>query len=257
MGLLRFFTDTFRKMPKWVRVTTWFALLILSFYLYVTPRFINGQMVAVLPNGGTIEYRGATLRTHIEGRVLKFKTNEDGYWSVPLVSRLPLHKVRLQVYHEDARAWYDVEIDGKTVWNAGMGLGEIRLEVKNDPPSVKHTVIAGSAGFPQAVFGALARSGAPAWAGQTSPGPAQAGKTEIARKLYAIIAEAAGKARSSVGPAFRLTGRDAPAYAQKLRIISETEHAFDIKIPDEEWRAMSTAGDLADFIYRELEKGRP
>ncbi len=257
MDFLKFFTEAFSKMPKWVRVITWFVLLIFAVYLYVTPRFINGQMVARQENGGTIEYRGATLRTHVEGRVLKFKTNEDGFWSVPVVSRLPYHGVHLQVYHEDAKAWYDVEIDGKTVWGAGFGTKEIRLEIKNDPPSVEQTVIASNSfgvGFVQAALRAIFGSTEPAWAQQRSAGQSQTSKSEITRKLNAIIIRATGKRSSAIGPGFRLTGKGAPSYSQKLRIINEAEKEFKIKIPDEEWKTISTSGELAEYIYEALKK---
>ncbi len=257
MDFLKFFTEAFAKMPKWVRVVTWFVLLILAIYLYVTPRFINGQIVVKQENGGTIEYRGATLRTHVEGRVLKFKTNEDGFWSVPVVSRLPYHSVHLQVYHEDAKSWYDVEIDGKTVWGAGFGTKEIRLEIKNNPPSVEQMVVASSAsgtGFVQAALRVLSGFMEPAWAQQTPAGQSQPDKKEITRKLNAIIARATGKRSSAIGPGFRLTGRGAPSYSQKLRIINEAEKEFKIKIPDEEWRTISTSGELAEYIYEALKK---
>jgi hypothetical protein len=257
MDFLKFFTEAFSKMPKWVRVFTWLVLLILVVYLYVTPRFINGQMVAKLENGGTIEYRGATLRTSIEGRVLKFKTNEDGFWSVPLVSRLPFQPVRLQVYHEDAKAWYDVELAGKTVWSAGFETKEIRLEIKNNPPAVELTVVASNAsgiGFLQTVLRVIIGSPVSAWAQPAPVGQLHVSKTETIHKLNTIIAGVTGRVPSAIGSGFRLTGQDAPSYSNKLRIIDEAEKEFKIKIPDEEWQAMSTAGELADYIYKAQQK---
>lgn len=256
MDYWKFFIEAFSKMPSWVRVVTWFALLFLVVYLYVSPRFINGQMVVLLDNGGTVEYRGATLRTQVEGRGLKFKTNEDGYWSVPVVSRMPFQAIHLQVYHEDAKAWYDVDIDGATVWSSVLGAKEIRLQVSSNPPSVKQTVLAQRGrlhGLAQAVMRA---AGSVAWAQQPEAEEAKAGKKQIASRLSAIIAKEAGAERSKAGPEYRLTGKGAPSYPQKLSIIKATEKEFSVKMPDEAWQAMSTAGDLAEYVYQEKQKTR-
>lgn len=255
MDYWKFFTEAFSKMPAWVRIATWFTLLILVVYLYISPRFINGQMVVRLDNGGTVDYSGATLRTHVEGRVFKFKTDDDGYWSVPVVSRMPYHGIHMQVYHEDAKRWYDVDIDGETVWSAGFGAREIRLEVMANPPSVRKTDIA-----QRNAIGVFAKtvmrfiSGSIAWAQQTTAEEAKADKKQIAGRLSSIIAKETGVERSKTGPVFRLTGKAAPSTPQKLSIIKETEKEFSVKIPDETWRAMSTAGELADFVYQEKQK---
>jgi acyl carrier protein len=242
-------------MPRWVRVVTWFTLLVLCAYLYVAPRFINGQMVVLLDNGGTMEYRGATLRTHVEGRVLKFKTNEDGYWSVPVVSRVPYHGIHLQVYHEDAKAWFDVDLDGGTVWGASMGSKEIRLEVASNPPAVKQTILS-ERPLDRRIMNAFVRfaAGSEAWAQPAAAGQARSGMEQVAEKLNSIIARETRKDPEDITPTFRLTGKDAPSYSIKLSIINQAEKEFKVKLQDEEWRAMATSGDLAEYIYRERQK---
>ena len=94
LGLI---SKKFSEMPLWVQIITYFVLLALYVYLFLCPRFVNGQMVVKTGHGGLIPYRGVDLQISVEGRVLKFKTNESGYWSIPVVSMLP-DSIRLQVY---------------------------------------------------------------------------------------------------------------------------------------------------------------
>lgn len=39
-----------------------------------------------------------------------------------------------------------------------------------------------------------------------------------------------------------------------ILIMSKLEGAFDVHIPDEEWNRLSTLGDVADAVMRNLEK---
>lgn len=257
MNFWKLIVEKFSQMPKWVQVVTWFVMLALIVYLYISPRFINGQIVVAMDNGGTIEYRGATLRTYIEGRVLKYQANEEGFWSIPVVSRLP-QTIRLQVYHEDAHAWYDVNIDKGTVWANSMGKSEIRLLVKNNPPKVETQItrLARDRSQQQDIFTALADIVESAWAADNIPQQSSLSKDKISQKLSSILAKATGRIQSGASANFALTGKEAPAYSQKLMIIDSAEKEFKVKIPDEEWRTMSTSGDLADYIYKVQQKTR-
>ena len=83
--------------------------------LLLAPRFINGQIVAKTKSGGIIPYRGTEMQVRQEGRTLKYQSNEDGYWSIPIVSRFP-ELVRIQVYNQDESAWFETKIEAVDVW---------------------------------------------------------------------------------------------------------------------------------------------
>ncbi len=246
MNPFAWFMSNLKQMPKWVQIATWFIMLLLTCYLYVAPRFINGHAVFRTDSGGMLDYRGATLRTHMEGRVFKFKSNEDGYWSVPVVSRLP-QDMRLELYHEDKGAWFEVRIGSADIWKAGFGAVEVRLIVDGDQPVQVEVVMNDG----RTMFAAVAQR---IWSLFSRPAHAQArsDRAEIARRTVAAMAAVVKSTPARVTESSRLTGRNAPTYAQKLQIIDKLEKEFEIVIPDEKWRQMERVGDLVEFIDGKL-----
>jgi hypothetical protein len=236
--------ENLAKMPKWVQVTTWFILLILTCYFYLTPRFVNGHAIVRLENGGTIDYRGATIRTHVEGRVLKFKSNEDGYWSVPVVSRLP-QDMRLEIYHEDKQAWFAAMIESGTIWKSAFGAAEVRLVVDGGDKPVMLEVVerSGTGAAIQLVDAVLSVLGSPAYAQE------RLSREQVARRTAELVAQILRKKPAEVTTEFRLLGGNAPTYRQKLQIIQAVESEFKVRVPDEAWRQMATLGDLVEYVF--------
>lgn len=113
MGPFGLITSKFGSMPKAVQVFTYLIFVCLVVYLYLSPRVITGQIVATTENGGFVPYRGIQIQTHVQGHLLKFRTNEFGYWTIPLVNRLP-DDVTIQVFHEDDKSWVPVTLKGGT-----------------------------------------------------------------------------------------------------------------------------------------------
>ncbi|MGA1868026.1 MAG: hypothetical protein ACMUJM_05695 [bacterium] len=253
-GALRFISKKFSEMPTWVQVMTYIVLLCLYVYLYMAPRFLNGQVVAVTENGGIIPYRGVDLQTSIEGRLLKFKTNESGYWSIPVVARLP-QSMRIQIYHEDDHAWHDVTIKASNVFLTK----EFRLIVNNDPPGFKMERIAWQSDTRSRE--SLMTSNKDYMAGIAEAGeliiPEQIETTmkneqlqkDIRQKVNDLV-RSITKAGIDVNTSVPLSGRGAPTYIQRIQIIQAIEKDFNIKIPDEHWKALSSSDQLSDYIYK-------
>src|SRR5437016_11897166 len=132
MMLEDFLIKNFAKMPLTVRVSTYLFLLFLYAYLLLVPRFINGELLVQSASGGFIPYRSGEIRMVVEGRVFKFKANEDGVWSAPIVSRLP-HTVKMGVYVVDADAFLDMEFSWAQLWTRDL----FRIIISGEPPTVK------------------------------------------------------------------------------------------------------------------------
>lgn len=258
-----FITRNFSGMPKWVRVLTFLIFVALTVYLYLCPRFVNGQIVAKNTTGGFICYRGVDLQVSIEGRLLKFKTNESGYFSVPIVSRLP-ERLRLQVYHEDNNEWYEVIIEAAQIWRNS----DIRIEIMNKPPYIRFEQLSDSL----TGLGKIERSSlfaitfGIAFAGELkipqevySKSSENVNRNSIAQKTYNVISNVTGRNPSSLDENYRLSGENAPSYVERIQIIEGLEHELGVRIPDEHWQALKTAGELIDYGYKRkiLENYRP
>ena len=233
-------------MPRWAKITAFFVVLFLAVYLYLAPTFVDGQVVGQTANGGFIPYRGVDINVNIDSRTLKFKTNEDGYWSVPLVSRLP-DQVRLMVYHEDDHAFYEVVIDSFNVWT-----GDFRILVQNDPPGMELTTLASTGsgwsrhlaqwlGITNTVAGELVIENA-----EIDPLEQQ----KVSQTVADLVAQALGTRSSELNESHPLSGRGAPRYLQRIQIVQSVENQYGITIPDEHWRSLHTLAELADYVYK-------
>lgn len=259
MEMFKFISTNFSKMPKWVQVISWFIMLFLTVYLYISPRFINGHTVIQLPNGGALDYRGAILRTHIAGRVLKYKTNEDGYWSVPVVSRIP-QSMTLELYHEDKHAWFEVKLDAQSIWMNNLGMNLVKIVVGNDNQEpVKLELASQLDEFNDAVMqyaSAMISLVVPAAHADTDASEVTAtnamSKQEVINNIKVIMADVLNTKPADISLQHNLVGKSAPSYFEKLQIIQRSEQMFNIKLQDEEWRLMATVGELSDYINNKI-----
>jgi acyl carrier protein len=243
MNPFQWFLDNLAKMPKWVQVTTWFLLLVLTFYFYLAPRFVNGHAVVQLMEGGFIDYRGATIRTHVEGRVFKFKSNEDGYWSVPVVSRMP-QDLRLEIYHEDKKAWYEARVAASTVWKSAFGTTDVKLVLDSGDKPVTIVVTEASSAVNRFVTALLS-----AFEG-TAHAQGHLTMERIGIRTRELTAGLLSRIPQDVPADLKLAGTVELTYTQKIQIIHAVEEEFKIQIPDEEWRQMPTLADLADYVFK-------
>jgi acyl carrier protein len=253
-GLEQFIFRNFKRMPPGVRVFTYLFLLILFAYLTVVPRFVNGQLVIASGNGGSRPYRGGELAMHVDGRVFKFRANEDGYWSVPVISLLP-HTVRVHVYLVDSDEWYPVDFSWLDQWTHDA----FRLAVTANPPGVGVVSARASAG-PSQIRVALARAvrwlvpDAAAGVLQVPP-DARASAEELSRvqrEVVKTVSQVTGRDAGDITPGFPLVGASAPSYVQRIEIVGRLERTFSVRIPDEHWNFLLNVGELVDYLQKRV-----
>ena len=135
MDVFEFLLGKFRFIPPWLRNITYMTLLIVFVYLILGPRLITGQVVARTEGGGYVPYRGVNIQTLVSGHVLRFTTNEFGYWAIPVVNRLP-SSIKIQMFHEDDNSWFPITINYADLW-----LHEFRFVVTNEAPFVEVEIV--------------------------------------------------------------------------------------------------------------------
>ncbi len=263
----------FPNQPLWVRVLTYLALLSVFIYLVLIPRFIDGQLVVKDEStGGLVPYRGASIQLQVDGRDYKFTSNESGYFSIPIVSRLP-EPVEFQVFHVDKAQWFKVTLTALEAWGARSRT----IEISNSAPFVKIASSAGRddqsalahllsrltiPGIPNAEAGTLVLPDVP----PSPPVPAQLGQenapgqgalsspqSESARIrdiVIRAISTVTGKQPNQIGDNFPLSGAEGPTYVDRIKIIEEIESQIILKIPDEHWKAIENVAQLVNYIQQ-------
>jgi hypothetical protein len=251
--------EKFSEMPKFVRILTYLIMLFLFIYLLLIPKFTDGHLAIKDPTTGkSIDYRGAELRMHVEGRTYKFTANEDGYWSIPVVSKLP-EGLEFEVHDIDNDMWHPVKLSVLEVWQKGSH----KLEITNNPPSIKIVSGGGSGKLPSRIFCAfnkwLSIQSTQALAGElqlpptaTFPSLTRTEKAQIQKSVIDHISRITGKRTNEIGLNFSLMGTRAPTYLQRIQIIEALEKEFNLMIPDEHWKSIETVGQLIDYIEKRL-----
>jgi acyl carrier protein len=244
----RFLFSNFSKMPAPVRVFTYLFLLLVFTYLLLVPRFINGKLVVESPNGGARPYRGGVLQMHSDGRVMKFTVNEQGYWSIPIVSLVP-QTVRVEVLHVDADAWFPVDITVTQLWTHDV----IHVVVRSEPPGVQlvsrpraQTSLAGLGRWLPAMTTASAGElELPAAARQHPMDPIT--QRQIEQDVLRVVTEITGRPADLQS---RFSGAGAPSYERRIAIVQQLETRFKLVIPDDHWAHLSTVGQLVDYVQK-------
>ncbi len=131
MGIFKILIDALRFMPPWVRNVTYLTFLLVAVYLALGPRLITGQVVAKTEDGGLVPYRGVDIQYQVAGHVLRFTTNEFGYWAIPVVDRLP-NSIEIQILHKDEGAWFPIKIRYADIW-----FNDFRIVVADEAPLVR------------------------------------------------------------------------------------------------------------------------
>lgn len=258
----QYLLKNFMKLPLWARVISYFVVLGLFVYLALAPRFVNGDVVAE-KNGAVRPYRGVEIKTSVEGRTLKFRTNEEGVWSIPLISRFPAD-VRVAVKHVDSDEWLEVVLSRADIW--GGWSPTFRITIDESPPKATVRVVDANR-FETLVDRALVAmvTGA-VYAGElVLPSNMQTIRDDptlkktVDESVYRAIATSHGRPTSGPIKDLPLIGAGAPSYVDRIDIIRTLEDQFKILIPDEHWQSMSSSRELAEYIYRRklLERSNP
>lgn len=255
--MIGFLEKNFGKLPKWARVTSYFVMLLLFVYMSLAPRFINGQVVAMKKSGGTVPYRGVDLQIRMDGRTMKFQTNEDGYWSIPLASRLP-ESVRLKVYHQDESAWFEATIETMDIWKK-IWSNEFRVTVSSEEPRLKielvarteHSILKGIVRLANALIAtASAELFLPATIKPEVVRDVAKEKKSVDSEILQAYVKAAGTSAPDNLAAVPIVGKSGLSYVERIDMISGIEAKLDIKIPDQHWKSFRTLGEISDYVIK-------
>ena len=255
-ALEKFLFDKFGQMPLAVRVFSYLFILFLFAYLLLVPRFINGELVYKFKDGSTIPYIGGDLQMSVEGRLLKFKANEGGYWSVPIVSRLP-YNVRVKFHHIDADRWFSVDFKTKDFWLKDM----FQVEVTDKPPNVQLSAREDNKRLLPRLYSVLdqmfssrtssAEAGELLIPEDISSHKLDAGELKhIKNEIIKTVSNISGKELSMVTPSSRLIADIKVTYVQRIKIIKDLERKFNLQIPYEHWNYLYTVAELMDYIQK-------
>lgn len=256
----QFVASNFMKLPPRARVVAYFVFLFLFVYLVVSPRFVNGDVVA-LKDGQVLPYRGVEIKTAIEGRTLKFRTNEDGVWSVPLISRFPAD-LRVAVKHVDTDGWLEIVIPATDIWAAWSP--NFRIKIDGTPPQAEMEIVQAPAWNPMAglITRFLGLSTALAGELQLPRGTTASDpllKQRIAQTVNSAVASALKQPSAGELRDLPFSGPGAPSYIDRIVIIRKLERGYKLLIPDEHWQSLKSADELAEYVYRRklLEQSNP
>lgn len=255
MNLLNILEEGFGNLPTPARVIAYFIILALVVFLMVAPRYISGQVVAETRDGGYVPYRGVDLQTRIGGPTMKYKTNGDGDWAIPVVSSIPGGNIIVQVFHEDAGSWFDVPVPWSSTWRSLRG-ESFRITIKNDPPSVAIAAQESGQGtlfnrlasgvFPAATAGRLIL---PEEIAEKSP-PGVVDMAVIETTVIEAFREVVGD--PSINPTldWKINRQSELSYVERIQLIESLEKKFKLSIPDEHWQSMTTLAELADYLNK-------
>jgi len=264
-GIPKFLFDQYANLPGPVRTIVYIAFFLVFVYLLMLPRFLDGQLIVTDPNsGGLLPYRGVDLQLQVDGRPYKFRSNEEGFFSIPIVGRMP-RGLDLQIFHQDRKVWFDVHFSVADQWSGANH----RIEVLADRPFVKlvaqrETPVAialvartllSSIGSAHAQSLVLPNNSQTANA-QLSSGE----RAAIRQKVERIYAKVVHKPPSAPGSPSLLASRTKDlSYVQRIQLVSAVEQQFQITIPDEHWQQMEVVAQLADYVEKrkQLERSTP
>jgi acyl carrier protein len=242
--------EWFPNMPAWVRVLTYLVFLFLFAYLLLTPRFVDGQMIwKDQATGGQTPSRATEIQMLVEGRVYKFVSNEQGFWSVPVISRLP-QAIELQVFHEDKKEYFKVTIEAAKIW-----LGSRQEIVFSDKMPFVTLASSEKAPLLTRLAGMIALPAAHAGELKLPPGVAAlspADARNIHDTVFGTFSRVTGKPIGDLTAQTPFNGSNAPSYVQRMQIINELEKQYQIVIYDEHWRYMQNIGQLEKYLEDRL-----
>ncbi len=94
-----FIFENFKSMPMWVRVVSYFAILLVVIYGYMAPKYINGMAYIKLEENGLQQYLKSTPYNIMrDGRAIKLTTNEEGLMSIPLSTIFHTKPIKIDVF---------------------------------------------------------------------------------------------------------------------------------------------------------------
>ncbi|MCG8558265.1 MAG: acyl carrier protein [Hyphomicrobiales bacterium] len=237
-------------MPAWVRIVLIFFNIFLIAWILISPRLLVGHMVARTDDGRWMPVRGLEMHIMLLGRVHKFKTNEDGYWFLPLASAFP-NKLDILVRDPDLDGYRNFQVDTSDIWVHDV----IRVEKIDDDPYFRvGTSLAGLSAheshttrlsYHYVLFDkAHARN---QFKLAIAEPPKETGSEDI---IISIIAKILNKSTRDIEPESNLYTDLNARYLDIIGIILNIESEFKISIPDEHWKNFRTVQDIRVYVKR-------
>jgi hypothetical protein len=261
-----FIGGKFGALPKWARVVTYFIILLLYVYLYLTPAFIWGECLIKNNDGSVTPFRGGVVSCVIDGHTLKGQINEEGVWSVPVVSKLPS---KIEVYFNYEGKQYPLTFS-TSVWSKSTH----KVFFKENPAGFTIALSEPSFRLRQAglFFDKLIRSIGPTEAmAQTkiarkakvpAPQPPLL-KDELAERVHASVAQILGVDAAQINPetllrrtldAKQSSNRINVSQVKRIRLVTNLQRVFNVKITDEEWDTINTVADATQLIRQKVNR---
>ena len=243
--------ESLDKMPRWVRITAFFVALLLSVYMALIPQFVNGYVYFKDELGGKRAYRGAEILVSVGGRDFTYIANQNGYFSVPMISKLP-QSLRLGFVHKDTGGRYDVTIPFTRLSTAG----QLDFEVKSDPPSIGFVTARYRQGMTQSLLAGISGMRVANAAELVLPqGVAPIARPEaqgVRNEVLEIVAREAKKPLATVTEKLEFTPASGFSYTVKIRIVDALEKKFGFRIPDDHWQSLRSIGELVDYTQKRI-----
>lgn len=240
----------FKRLPSWARTSVYFLMLFFFIYLSLLPTFISGECFIKDTNGALIPFRGGFINLNIAGQTIKVRINEEGVWSLPVVSKLP-QSFTVYFLYEDK--YYPVAIKATSLWTPGTQ----RVYFEDSPPRFyladwesKNPVryVSDALNRILTFFSPAALAQAPS---HKSLKKGQIKRTEVDPLTVSVrnaVAVSVGLDTSSVTEESLIRKDLAPSIVKRIKLARDIENQFGVRISDEEWDNLYTVKDVASLI---------
>lgn len=255
----------FASLPIWARLITYFVMLALYVYLTLTPSFIWGECLIQEADGSVTPFRGGGVHCIIEGRTIKGQINEEGVWSVPVVSKLPS---AIEVYFLSERRQYPLTFK-TSIWSqtkhkvyfhenpTGFSIAEVQSSSPLHLLAEFFQGVLRSLSVPEAFAQkkpVVKKTPVP-FKKMTAPKMAVIADP-IADRVRITIARNLGVDASQITPTTSLLRGADITQLKRIRLVTDLQKEFDVRITDEEWNLAYTTADATELVRRKLREGR-
>lgn len=257
-GLEDFIFKNFKNMPTTVRIIVYLLFVIVFIYLLLCPRFVDGKLYFIDNKGRNQPYRGATIEYFVEGRLLKVKVTEEGYWSIPIVSLIP-RNMKITIINLDTQSRMNVQLDIAGIWREKFG-HPFSLRVDGEKVFIVEE---------SGRWGSIIHHLAHAMKRFLAPTPLYAQELElplqiqsipvdsaseeqVRRDVVHIISEVAQIPTNELTSDFNLKTSVELNALKRIIIVEDLQNLYDIDIPDEHWIRLESIRQITDYIIARI-----
>lgn len=110
-----FITKNFKKMPKWVRVTVYMAIVFVYLYQIISPKYIGGNIQFIDSKNNKWPYPGQAITYYIQGNSYEVRTTSKGDWALPIPGGLT--PISMNVHNVDTGGYLEYTISIPDILN--------------------------------------------------------------------------------------------------------------------------------------------